>query len=147
MASSDEIRMRAKAIADNDPRDENTAKAAREELTQKVEKIIGAFLTAIPGIISMQKQLKDLKKRNRARKELSDEVLAKAFEQMGMPFQTSVLTMNDIDFSIVDKMERELQLSDHVKKIAVSGNGAVPENDLTINQQTVIKIPVVVKEY
>ncbi len=142
-----EIQARYNEIKMAEPDQELTARSAREELTQNIQKIIPAFLTAIPDLTLPEKQIKELKKRNRARKEINEELLSEAFSQLGLPAEQRVPTLEDVEFEVIDKMEQGLNLALHAKKrpnINKSDINIAPA--ITLNTATPIAVPAQIKE-
>ncbi len=59
-------------------------KQAREELTQNVNTIFPAFLTAVSEIVDVESDLKMLRRNNRRSPEMTDEIMKDAYEQLGI---------------------------------------------------------------
>jgi hypothetical protein len=112
-ATGDEIRSREKAIADSGDEAALIAKTARENLTQDIKNIMPSFFGAIPGLSSPESDIKTLRKRNRARKELTDEILSDAFAQMGLSFVQQEISMDDVDMTVVQNIGKAIDIRNH----------------------------------
>ncbi|KAA3661905.1 MAG: hypothetical protein DWQ10_03635 [Calditrichaeota bacterium] len=149
-ASDEEIRKQEKNFASsNAEKNAKIARAAREDLTQNVNKMFPAFLTAIPGLFSIENDVKSLRKRYRRNPDLSDEILAKGFAQMGLKFEQKELSENEIDTSVMDQLKTKLTINQHKELIDSLSKKSIEDkqaNNIHSNELGKIQIPLLVKD-
>lgn len=86
-------------------------KQAREELTQNVNTIFPAFLTAAPVIVDVESDLKILRKNNKRTPMITDEIMKDAYEQLGISTQGDEGSEVDIDTTPIKKLTDPLKVT------------------------------------
>jgi hypothetical protein len=148
-ATSDEIRSREKTIADSNSDASLIARNAREALTQNVGAILSSFLSAVPGLSSLEGDLKMMRRKNRARRDLNDEVLADAFEQMGLKFVQQEVTTADIDRSVILELGASVGIKNHygeLQRATESENSSTTENAFDVSNGSPLPPPPLILE-
>ncbi len=123
-ATDEEIRLRSQKLADSSEEAPRIAREAREELTQNVDKLFPAFLTAIPGLYYFAEEIKNLRKRNRKPVKLSDDVQAEAFTQMGLSFDAESPTVEDAEKAVLDEIRQNIGIKTHLDEIDAAEKAA-----------------------
>lgn len=118
MASDAEIRSRAETLSDISEESGKICRSAREDLTQNVDKMFPAFLTAIPELASSEEAIKQLRRRNKKLPVINDAILQDAFAQMGLSFTEDEIAIGDVDTSILSRMQQMIGLKQHEATIS-----------------------------
>lgn len=104
--------------------DKNIAKAASEELTENVNKIFPAFLMAVDHVISLDAEIKLLRKLNQNSSKLSDEIKNDAFFQMGVLTSSNYGEVIEVDVSKISKILESVNLKTMFDDISKNEKGS-----------------------
>jgi len=110
-ASSDDIRDAGKVLSSTE-QDNSIVRSAREELTQNVNIILPAFLTAVDDIVSMERELKQLRKINQITPKINEEIKKDAFTQIGINLSEPKLAMSAVDIADIAKVSSNIGIKE-----------------------------------
>lgn len=120
LSTQDEIRKRAELLGESHQDDKAVANAAKDMLLQNVEKIFPAFLTAVPGLFSLESEIGVLRKRNLKMPRLDEAVLQEAFAQHQIAARQEEPSLAEANLEVFESIRSRSRLSDHLQDPGIS---------------------------
>ena len=120
LSTQEEIRKRAELMGEANQEDKAVANAAKDMLLQNVEKIFSTFLTAVPGLFSLESETGVLRKRNLKMPRLDEAVLQEAFAQQQISSRQEDPSLADANLAIFESIYNRSRPSDHLQDPGIS---------------------------